>query len=173
MKKSAIAYWLVPEKDERELFCEITRILSHELEAPSFEPHLTLLVSRKDRPTPKEILRRLKAQPVRVRTCGTASSSKFTKALFVRFEPNRALDKLVADLGAAAKVRTSRLRYPHVSLLYKRTSARTKRELASIIRFPFREVVFDSIVAVLLTLPVRTQADIESWRIVATKSLRR
>jgi len=172
MKKGAIAYWLLPEKSERELFCQIIRIFCHELDAPKFEPHLTLLVSERNRPTPKAVLRCLKAEPVRLRIRATATSSKFTKTLFVRFRSDGALEKLVSDLSTAAKVRPSRLRDPHVSLLYKKTSARATRELASTLKFPFRDVVFDSIVAVRLRLPVRARADVEGWRIVARKSLR-
>ena len=172
MRRSAIVYWLLPKKDQRELFYEIIRILCHELDAPDFEPHLTLLISNKGRANPKRILKTVKSKPIRMRVRGTAASSEFTKTLFVRFEPNQALKKLVADLAQSADAGPAQLRDPHVSLLYKKIPARPRKELASSLKFPFREVVFDSIAAVRLTLPVRTRTDVESWKIVAKKSLR-
>jgi len=173
MKKTAIVYWLRPEKDERELFCEIIRILCHELSAPNFDPHLTLLISGKNPRTPKEVLRRIKAGPIRLKIRGTASSPEFTKTLFVRFRPNEALQKLIHELGGAAKVRATSVRDPHVSLLYKKMPPHAKKVLASILKLPFRTVLFDSVVAVRLTLPVRTGANVSAWKIVARKSLRR
>jgi hypothetical protein len=47
------------------------------------------------------------------------------------------------------------------------------KELAAVIKLPFRSAVFDSIAAVRLTLPVRNGADLAKWKIVARKSLRR
>jgi 2'-5' RNA ligase len=174
MKKHATVYWLLPAKDERELFCEIVRILCEELSAPKFEPHLTILVSSGSTASPKQVLAKVRAKPIRMRIRGTATTSRYSKTLFVRLGPNRAFEKLISELAAAAKVRPRRIRDPHISLLYKRrASAPTKRQLAQVIKLPFREVTFDSIAAVRLRLPVRTRADVEAWRIVARKSLGR
>ena len=60
----------------------------------------------------------------------------------------------MADLGAATTSHSKGVTDPHVSLLYKKLAPSVKRELASAIRFPFREIVFDSIKAVRCTLPV-------------------
>ena len=174
MKKVATAYWLLPAKPQRELFCEVVRVLCHELKAPSFEPHLTLFVSKENRQGPKQILRQIKSAPIRLRIRNVTCSSEYTKTLFVRFKPSSALKKLTMDLGRAAKTRANVPRDPHLSLLYKRKiSAATEKELAATIKLPFREVVFDSIAAVRLTLPVTARADVERWKILARKALRR
>ena len=102
MKKTAIVYWLFPAKPERDLFCEIVRILRKELRAPNFEPHLTLLVSSKNGRSSKEVLRQIRSRPIRLSVRGVAFSPKFTKTLFVRFTPNSALKKLAIDLRRAA-----------------------------------------------------------------------
>ena len=172
MKKTATAYWLLPAKPERDLFCNLVRILRKEFRAPSFEPHLTLLVSKKNHDAPKKILQQIQSRPVRLRLRGVAFSSKFTKTLFVRFKPNPALRKLATNLGRAAKDSTKAPADPHVSLLYKKTPHRAKKELASVIRLPFRTARFDSIAVVRLTLPVRTGDDVAKWKIIAKKSLR-
>lgn len=173
MKKPAIAYWLLPSGGERDLFRQIIGILCRELDAPKFHPHLTLFVSKAGGKSQKA-LRKIKCGPIRLRTRGVAFSSKYTKTLFVRFKPNRSLEKLVALLGQAAEKNSGMPRDPHLSLLYKRRiSAATERELARTIKLPFREVRFDSIAAVRMTLPVRNRTDIQAWRIIARKSLRR
>ena len=172
MKKTATAYWLLPAKPEQDLFCNFVRILRKEFRGPNFAPHLTLFVSKRDHDLPKNILQQVRSRPVRLRLRGVAVSPKFTKTLFVRFKPNPALRKLATNLGRAAKNSTKTPSDPHVSLLYKKIPLRTKKELASVIRLPFRTALFDSVAAVRLTLPVRTGRDVAKWKIVARKSLR-
>ncbi len=170
MKKSAIVYWLMPADPERELFCDIIRILYKQFDAPDFDPHLTLLVAQ-DGEAPKKILEKIKASPIRLSVRGVGFADEFTKTLFVRMEPNKALEKLIVDLGHAAKSRGESADDPHVSLLYKKLPESVKKELASTLKLPFQEVTFDSIKAVRCDLPVQSTADVEVWEVVATKSL--
>jgi 2'-5' RNA ligase len=173
MKKTAIVYWLLPAKPKRELFCDVIRILRKQFGAPKFEPHLTLFVAGKNPESQRKILRQIKARSIRLNVRGVAFSPKFTKTLFVRFKSSPALRKLAADLGHAAKSAARIPADPHVSLLYKKIPQRVKKELAKVIKLPFRNARFDSIAAVRLTLPVRTGADVAMWKIVARRRLRR
>jgi len=172
MKKTAIVYWLLPAKPERDLFCSIVRILRKEFRGPNFEPHLTLFVTAKDRQSPRKILQQIRSRPISLSARGVAFSEKFTKTLYVRFKTSSALRKLIVNLGRATKSRAEAPADPHVSLVYKKMSRAAKKEMASVLRLPFRSVVFDSIAAVRMTLPVRRRADVEKWKIVARKSLR-
>lgn len=172
MKKTAIVYELLPAKPQRDLFCEIIRILRKEFRTRNFEPHLTLFVTAKDRQKSAKVLRQIQLRPIRLRVRNVAYSSKFTKTLFVRFKSNAALRRVAIDLARAAKIQTRPPSDPHVSLLYKKLPRRVQKELAAVIKLPFRTVVFDSIAAVRLTLPVRTGSDVEKWKVVARKSLR-
>lgn len=171
MKRTAIVYWLLPAKPERDLFRSMARILRKEFRAPRFEPHLTLFVTEKHHASPKRALQKIRARPVRLATGGVAFSRKFTKTLFVRFKSSPVLRKLVTDVARAAKSSAKVPNDPHVSLLYKKMSRTAKKEMASVLRLPFRTVLFDSILAVRLTLPVATGGDVERWKIVAKKSL--
>jgi 2'-5' RNA ligase len=173
MKKTAIVYWLLPAKPERELFCSVVRILRKAFNAPDFEPHLTLFVTAKDRPTPKQVLQQIRSRPIRLRERGVAHSPKFTKTLFVRFKPSPQLRKLTSELARGAKSSAKAPKDPHVSLLYKKLPRAAKKELAAVMRLPFRNATFDSIAAVRLSLPVRNGADVAKWKIVAKRSLRR
>jgi len=173
MKTTAIVYWLLPAKPKRDLFSEVVRILRKEFRGPIFEPHLTLFVSTKKAAAPNRFLQKIRAKPIRLKIRGVAFSEKFTKTLFVRFKSNPELRKLASELGRAARSRAKVPRDPHISLLYRKIPRKTKKALARIIKLPFRSARFDSIAAVRITLPVRTTADIEKWKIVARKSLRR
>ena len=117
------------------------------------------------------ILRSINSGPIHVDVRNVAFSADFSKTLFVRFEPNKALHNLVADLGRAGNIRASNIRDPHVSLLYDRISSMVKKELAATIKLPFREVVFDRIAAVRSAAPIKTAADVEAWEIIASKAL--
>jgi 2'-5' RNA ligase len=172
MKKSAIVYWLMPAHPERELFCEIIRILYKQFDAPNFDPHLTILVAKEDGESPGDVLKQIKASPVRLAVRGIGFADEFTKTLFVQMEASKSLEKLVFDLGRAVKSETKTVDDPHVSLLYKKLTPAVKKELASTIKLPFDEVTFDSIKAIHCDLPVKSAADVEAWRVIATKSLR-
>ncbi len=170
MKKRAIAYWLVPSGNERELFREVIRILCEEFDAPVFKPHLTIFATTENR-SPKKVLQQIHSGPIRLRAGAVAFSSQFTKTLFVRLKSTTALKKLLADLSRLTKSRGRPVRDLHLSLLYKKLPGSIKKGLSSTLRLPFRDVVFDSIEAVRCVSPTKTRADVEGWRVVARKSL--
>ncbi len=169
-KQTILAYWLVPARPERDLFVELIRILVDELDAPRFEPHLSIC-GAPDTEAAGKVLDPITAAPIVLRVKSVSYSNLFTKTLFVRFARNAALDKLNVEVRCAAQAPEEVLRDPHVSLIYKRMPAGTKRELASTLRLPFREVVFDTIKVVRCLAPMDCAADVDSWRTVATKKL--
>jgi len=163
-QKSAIVYWLIPAKPERELFHALIRILAKQLDAPVFEPHLTLCFSRGAQ-SPKELLRRITGPAVRLQVRDVAYSSKFTKTLFIRLKRKPAVNKLARALGSVAR------RDPHVSLLYKKLPVRIQKQLAATVRLPFRSVCFDAIKAVRCDSPTTSAVEVRRWRVIATKRL--
>ncbi len=166
MKKRVTVFWLIPAKPERELFRKIIRILAREFGAPQFEPHLTLGYAAPGI-SAASLLRNLFGPPIALRLRSVAYSAKFTKTLFVRFAPNRNLEKVT---GTIAKSRKS-LQDPHLSLIYRSLPPATKRELAMTIKLPFREVRFDEVKAVDCVSPTQTARDVRSWRVLATRRL--
>jgi 2'-5' RNA ligase len=171
MKRRATVYWLMPAAPERELFRALIRILAKELKAPVFEPHLTLFVTETDSPAAKQTLEQVKAVPVSLSIRDVRSSREFTKTLFIRFQPNAALNALAADLQGKAGSRVVKVSEPHLSLCYKDLSAKTRRELASIVRLPRRKIRFDAVKAVRCAVPTRTAAEVRAWRALARKHL--
>ena len=172
MKKTVIVYWLVPAEPEGQLFRALIRILAKQCAAPRFKPHLTLFAAPRDGQSPEKILRRIKAAPIRLKVDGVSCSEQFTKTLYVQFRPNKRFEKLVTDLGRAAGLHVKAPIHPHLSLLYKDIPAAAKKQLASTLKLPVREIVFDTIKAVRCPLPTQTRADVESWRVLARKRLK-
>ena len=166
-KATAIAYWLIPARPVRELFSEIIRILAEELDAPRFEPHLTLFAAPGSDQSARNLLRRIKAQRIHLLVRDVGFSAKFSKTLFVRFESSDALTELRNELRHDAKS----LPDPHVSLIYKKLASRAQSELASAMKFPFPGVVFDCIKAIRCSAPAQTREDVEGWKVIARKSL--
>lgn len=170
-KQRVIAYWLIPAKDERDLFRTIIGILAKELKAPFFEPHLTLFWTKGSVHSARQLLKQIGAAPLQLSIRDVRSSAKFTKTLFVRFRPNAALNRLVANTQRAAGERRVKIPEPHLSLCYKQLSASTRQELASMIRLPLQRVRFDSLQAVRCALPTQTSSEVRAWRMVARKRL--
>jgi uncharacterized protein YecE (DUF72 family) len=165
-KKTVVVYWLMPARPERELFRDLVRILAKPFGGPQFEPHLTLCRAA-DRQSAAEVLRRVKAEPIRLRVRSVSFSSKFTKTLFLGFQSSALLEKLIVDLRGKAKS----LRDPHLSLLYGRLPGRVKEELAAAIKLPMQRVVFDRLQAVRCPAPTETRAEVKSWQVIASRRL--
>lgn len=165
-----LAFWLMPARPERDLFVRLIRILADELDAPRFEPHLSIC-GAPDAERVRKILKPIESAPIVLQVNSVAYSDAFTKTLFVRFKRNAALDAINAEIRRAAKAPKEALSDPHVSLIYKRMPTATKRELVSTLRLPIEKVVFDSIKVVRCIAPMETAADVATWRTVATKKL--
>jgi 2'-5' RNA ligase len=168
---TAIAYWLIPARPVRELLSEIIRILAEELDAPRFEPHLTVLAAPGPDETARKLLRRINMQRIHLPVRDVGFSATFAKTLFVRFESSDALNDLREQLRCGAKAHPEPSFDPHISLIYKKLAPRAKSELASAIKFPFHGIVFDCIKAIRCPNPTRMRSDVESWKVIARKSL--
>jgi len=171
-KSIALVYWLIPAKSQRDFFSEAIRILSKQFNAPCFEPHLTIIVTPEIGLSPGKILKKIRTSPIALRVRAIGFSSKFTKTLFVRFKSSKSLEKLAVDLARETRSRAKLAHDPHVSLIYKKLPTSAKKEIASAIQLPFSTVLFDSIKAVRCASPTKTCSDVETWHVVAKKSLR-
>jgi hypothetical protein len=89
----------------------------------------------------------------------------------VQFEPDAALTRLSSDLRRASVVQNEYELNPHLSLIYKAMPQETKRDLATSIRLPFTEVLFDSMKAVISPAKIESREDVDSWRVVASRRL--
>jgi len=173
MKKTAIAYWLIPAEPARTFFERTIVDLAQRYDAPVFELHMTIYVGSDRTDAAEKII--VKAVsccgPIEVKALGVRHSGEFIKTLFVQFALNRKLERLNEMIRSAAQDSPNYQLKPHLSFLYKKMSALARRQLAGSIEVPFSDVTFDSIKAVRCASPTKRPSDVEAWHVVAGKSL--
>lgn len=172
MKKTAIAYWLIPAEPARSFFERTIVDLARRHNAPVFEPHMTIYVGS-DRVETEEVIAKAVSgcRLVQAKVLEVCQSGEFIKTLFAQFALDRKLHQLNEMIRDAAQDSSDYQLNPHLSLLYKKMSILARRQLAHSIKLPFSEVTFESIKAVRCVSPTRSRTDVEAWRVVATKLL--
>ncbi len=173
MKRTVIAYWLIPAEPERSFFQDIIIDLARRYNAPAFEPHMTIHVESNREDVAEEAITKAVSccRLIQAKVLGTNQSGEFIKTLFVQFAPNARLRRLNEIIRNAAQDSSDYEFKPHLSLLYKKMSIPARRQLANSISLPFSEVIFDSIKAVRCASPTQSRADVEVWCVLATKAL--
>ena len=171
-KRIVIAYWLIPTEPARSFFQGVINDLARRYNTPVFEPHMTIHVGSDGVEAEEVIGKALSgcrlAQAKVVKVC---ESGEFIKTLFVQFAPDKKLQQLNETIRDAAQDSSHYQLNPHLSLLYKKMSILARRQLAGSVELGFLEVTFDSIKAVRCISPTQNRADVEAWRLVATKAL--
>ena len=172
-REQIITYWLCPAEPARSGFAELIENLAAQFNAPVFEPHVTLYVTRAENEEPAEVLAKVLPgrQPYRLSALGLVCSDKFTQTLFVRFASDAELTRLSQDLRGASASQSDYELNPHLSLLYKTMDSETKRQLAQSITLPFVDATFEIVKAVLSPAQIASREDVESWRVVAEGKL--
>ncbi len=170
---SIIAYWLIPAEPAHRFFQRLIEDLARRYDAPLFEPHVTIHVGAHYPDAAEKALSRTARewQPIHLKAVRIGHSDEFIKTLYVRFAPNRKLRQLKAIIRNAAQDSSHYELKPHLSLIYKYMPATARRELADSIKVPFPDVIFDSLKAIRCISPTRRRADVDAWRLVATKRL--
>jgi 2'-5' RNA ligase len=173
VKRTVIAYWLIPAEPARSSFQSLIDKLAQCYNAPVFEPHVTVHVGANCTDMVDGVLSAVArdCKPIVLQALRVSSSSKFIKTLFVQFALNRRLQQLNQSIRHAAGDSSDYELNPHLSLLYKRMSIQDRRLLMHSIEVPFPEVTFDSLKAVRCISPTRSRADVEAWRVLAEKPL--
>ena len=170
---TAIAYWLIPTELTRGFLEKLIADLARRYDAPVFEPHVTIHVGPDQAEVAEQIVSQVAmgCESIRLEVLDVHHSGQFTKTLFVQLALNAKLQRLSELIRQRSPPSSPYYLNPHMSLLYRRMSLAARREMARSIRLPFSEVVFDSICAVRCTSPTRNRAEVEAWRVIATKSL--
>src|SRR5215831_2593452 len=98
-----IAYWLIPNQNHKVFFESTILELARRFDAPVFEPHVTVYVTRNGKQKPSEVLDRARAncEPIQLSIRDLQHSDRFTKTLFVRFEGSSALTHFNSALSHA------------------------------------------------------------------------
>jgi 2'-5' RNA ligase len=174
-RRTVIAYWLIPAESAQIFFQGVINDLARRYDAPVFEPHVTIHVGANRADSAESAISEAAraCTLIRLKALEIGHSREFIKTLFVQFALNRELRQLNEMIHNTAQNSSHYEFEPHLSLLYKRMPPTARGELASSINVPFPEVNFDALRAVRCISPTRTRADVEAWRVIATKKLRR
>ena len=172
---SMISYWLVPDARHRAVFDGLIASLAARYDAPAFEPHVTIyagLGGEVDAPgdVVETAVRGL--GPLTLRPTGVETSAEFTKTLFVAFHPSEALSRLSADLRRLSARPADYALAPHLSLMYRAMAEAERAVLAASIEVPHETVVFDRVTAIYAPARTAARADVESWQVAYTRTLR-
>lgn len=169
-----LTYWLIPAEPARSYFRSLIHDLALRWDAPVFEPHVTLYVAKAAGENAAGVLRSALTdfKPLRLSVAGLDCSDKFTKTLYVQFQPDAALRSLSEKLRAASVSQPEYELNPHLSLIYKTMAPEAKRRIINSLNLAFTQLDFDLLKAVISPSQIESREDIESWRIVATQPLR-
>jgi 2'-5' RNA ligase len=172
MKKTAIAYWLIPAEPARSFFERTIVDLARRYNAPVFEPHMTIYVGS-DPVKAEEVIAKAVSgcRLFQAKVLKVCQTDEFIKTLFVQFGLDRKLRQLNEMIRDAAQNSSDYQLNPHLSLLYRKMSPLARRQLANSTKLPFSEVTFESIKAIRCASPTQNRADVEAWRVVAAKAL--
>ncbi|MGI8435476.1 MAG: hypothetical protein ACR2NX_01005 [Chthoniobacterales bacterium] len=163
----AVAYWLLPAEPARGLLGRKIARLAEQFEAVAFEPHATVFVSRAGTRAPQEVLREMTPFEITLSVIGLAQSERFTQTLFVCLQGSDELQNFADTIARTCGEPPQPISDPHVSLLYAALDERTRRHLADATMLSLGQIVFDSICAIEVELPVQTVEDVRRWRRVA------
>ena len=173
IRQTVIAYWLIPSESAHSFFQTIINDLARRYDAPVFEPHVTIYVGA-DRPDATEEALRNAARLFKrtgLKPIGIDQSNEFIKTLVVQFAMSAELRRINDSIHEAANGSSPYKLKPHLSLLYKKLAAASRRQLAASISVPLSEVAFDTIKAVRCVSPTQSRADVESWQTLVTNKL--
>lgn len=173
-RQIVIAHWLIPAEPAHCFFQDLINDLARRYDAPVFEPHVTIYIGANSTDAVDTSLSNAArdCEPIVLQALKVSHSDEFIKTLFVEFGLNTKLRQLNQVIRSAAQDSSDYDLKPHLSLLYKRMSVQTRRQLARSIEVPFSEVVFDSLKAVRCISPTLSRTDVELWSVVSEKLLR-
>jgi 2'-5' RNA ligase len=171
-RRIVVAYWLIPAEPAYSFFQGIINDLARRYNAPIFEPHVTIHVANRV-DTAEEALSSAahECHPIELKVGDVGHSDEFIKTLYVEFALSSKMRRLNRVIRDAAHDASGYELKPHLSLLYKKVSSATRRELAASINVPFSEAAFDRLKAVRCVSPTQGRVDVEAWRVVTTQQL--
>ena len=167
--KQKLAFWLMLSADAKPFFVSLVEELARRLDAPVFEPHVTLQGAEMDLGEALALMEKVAANhsPLELQIAGIECSEKYTKTLYVQFrqsdEASAISDAIASDSGYEFD--------PHLSLLYKTMAEAQKEELAREITIPFAQVRCDAVKLVSVPRPIKGPEDVDAWRVLAEQPL--
>ncbi len=152
----------MPESGDAKYYDKIISSLAKKYTAPKFAAHLTIYSKISSISEAKKAVSAIKSKKIRVKTLGIGESDYLWKTLFVKIKKDRQLVKIHQSLHDYLK--NDYEFAPHLSLIYKKINAQTKREIRSGLKIK-KSILFDSVVI------IRSSRTVKNWRVVYRKKL--
>jgi 2'-5' RNA ligase len=172
-RKRKLAFWLMPAGEAKSFFASLVDDLARRLDAPAFEPHVTLQGGEIEEQRAVRLLENVatSSAPLPLQISGIEFSEKYTKTLYVQFRPSADASAMSNSIAEALGSDSGYKFDPHLSLLYKAMPEAQKEEIAREITIPFQQVRFDAVALVSVPASIEGPEDVHAWRTIAERPL--
>lgn len=174
MNNKLVAFWLVPNKEQKKILEKTIRKLAKKTNCLPFEPHITLFVTKKHKNTKfyKDILFKTAKnfEPISLLLYKLCYEQIFTKSAYFHINKTKKLLDLFAFLNGFFSNSDFEFK-PHLSLLYSNLSELEKKRLTKDVPKNKHFILFDTIKLIEINFPVENNKDIESLDVIATKDM--
>lgn len=157
----AVSYWCLPRAEDSAPLEEVIARLAARQKAPIFAPHMTLGTCLAKVDIPTEL--RASLRDLRLSVIEIGETNVFTTALFLRLALTPNLRSARAMFDTLPHFRAGRAFDPHLSLCYGSPPADAAQSPA-ISGLIGKEICFDRLAVIEVSLPVATYDDVRSWR---------
>tara|TARA_R110002051_G_scaffold76014_1_gene138943 strand:+ start:222 stop:716 length:495 start_codon:yes stop_codon:yes gene_type:complete len=160
-----VTYWCTPCAEDAARYRAVIKALALAQGAPAYQAHLTLGTLERAASDLSEVVAALRG--LVLEPAGIGETDVFTKSLFVRFEASDTLLAARRQLETLQGFRPGRAFDPHISLCYGAPpeGSAARRDVQDLLSKPVR---FDRLIAVNITLPIETYADVMAWTVAET-----
>jgi 2'-5' RNA ligase len=166
-----VAFWLVPEKNQRARFYDLIKALAERFAAVAFVPHVTVYsCPRTSQQQELAIAAGLAAifQELTLEIDGLSGSDKLTETLFINFQKSHEIKDIHDQFHASIQCPANYKLHPHLSLLYQRLTIQQRKTLIEEISFNFDHVIFNELWAVAIPEQLESFYDFRGWQPLLT-----
>ena len=165
--------WLVPREPLLGLLRSTIHKLAAESGAVEFEPHVTVFCAPSTGDESRAVARRIGRQyaPIELTAERLDHSELYTKTLFVQFRDSAVLRQMFETAAANFSRPSNYLLNPHLSLLYKKQSLATLKQLSETLIIPMGGYAFERIRMIETELPIKDDGPVRRWRVVCDEPL--
>jgi hypothetical protein len=169
-----VAFWLVPQLEERKKLQSLIVELAERFSAPVFVPHVTVYSCwRSDQQRELAVIAGLadNCQPITMALLGLAEKDRLTQTLFCELQKSTALTRLSHSLGEGISRSAGHDLEPHLSLLYQNLPASVRETLVHETMIPLQEIRCDELWAVAIPGQLNAPDDFRGWQTLLIRRL--
>lgn len=162
-----VAFWLVPQQPDREVFQSLIIALAKRFSSPLFVPHITVYSCRRTSGQQELGVAAGLAERCRclsMRSLGLASTSMLARTLFLNLQQDHELTSLCQSLHGAVQNPSNYSLAPHMSLLYQTLSVTEREALVDEIIAPLHEIRFSELWVMAIPEKLTCLDDYYGWQ---------